>query len=185
VQTELIISGFGGQGALFAGTLLAYTALENGKHVTWIPSYGPEMRGGTAHCTVIVADEEIGSPVVRRPAGVIVMNIPSLQRYESLVQPGGALIVNSSLVDRPPERQDLQARMIPANEIAEQLGDKRMANMVLLGAYLAVQPLFTLEQVGASLEKHIPAHRRNLLGKNLQALRRGTELAAEAVSVAR
>ncbi|HLE23671.1 MAG TPA: 2-oxoacid:acceptor oxidoreductase family protein [Anaerolineales bacterium] len=183
MQTELTISGFGGQGALFAGTLLAFTGLENGKHVTWIPSYGPEMRGGTAHCTVIVADEEIGSPVVRHPAGVIVMNIPSLERYEPLVKTGGVLIVNSSLVDRRPERTDLVARMIPANEIAEQLGDKRMANMVLLGGYLAVQPVFTLEQVGASLEKHIPAHRRNLLGKNLEAMRRGADLAVEAVGI--
>jgi 2-oxoglutarate ferredoxin oxidoreductase subunit gamma len=179
VQTELIISGFGGQGALFAGTLLAFTALENNKHVTWIPSYGPEMRGGTAHCTVIVADEEIGSPVVRHPAGAIVMNIPSLEKYEPLVRSGGALIVNSSLVDRPPERTDLTARMIPANEVAEALGDKRMANMVLLGGYLAVQPMFTLEQVGESLGKHIPSHRRNLLPKNLEALRRGAELALE------
>jgi 2-oxoglutarate ferredoxin oxidoreductase subunit gamma len=183
VQSELIISGFGGQGALFAGTLLAFTALENGKHVTWIPSYGPEMRGGTAHCTVIVADEEIGSPVVRNPAGAIVMNIPSLEKYESLVRPGGVLIVNSSLVDRRPARQDLTACMIPANEIAEELGDKRMANMVLLGGYLAAQPIFTLEQVGASLERHIPTHRRNLLERNLQALRRGAEIAAEAVAV--
>lgn len=184
MQTELVISGFGGQGALFAGSLLAFTALENGKHVTWIPSYGPEMRGGTAHCTVIVADEEIGSPVVRHPAGAIVMNIPSLERYEALVQTGGVLIVNSSLVDRPPARTDLVARMIPGNEIAEQLGDKRMANMVLLGGYLAIQPIFTLEQVGKSLEKHIPAHRRNLLPQNLEALRRGAEIAAEAIGVA-
>jgi 2-oxoglutarate ferredoxin oxidoreductase subunit gamma len=185
MQSELIISGFGGQGALFAGTLLAYTALENGKHVTWIPSYGPEMRGGTAHCTVIVADEEIGSPVVRHPAGAIVMNIPSLEKYEPLLQAGGALIVNSSLVDRRPERLDIQARLIPANEIAEALGDKRMANMVLLGGYLAVQPIFSLEQVGASLEKHIPSHRRSLLPQNLEALRRGAELAAEGLSEAR
>jgi 2-oxoglutarate ferredoxin oxidoreductase subunit gamma len=173
MQSELIISGFGGQGALFAGTLLAYTALENGKHVTWIPSYGPEMRGGTAHCTVIVADEEIGSPVVRHPAGAIVMNIPSLEKYEPLLQAGGALIVNSSLVDRRPERLDIQARLIPANEIAEALGDKRMANMVLLGAYLAVQPIFSLEQVGASLEKHIPGHRRSLLPQNSGIAARG------------
>jgi 2-oxoglutarate ferredoxin oxidoreductase subunit gamma len=107
------------------------------------------------------------------------MNIPSLEKYEPLVQAGGALIVNSSLVDRRPTRSDVSARMIPANEIAEQLGDKRMANMVLLGGYLAVQPMFTLEQVGASLEKHIPAHRRNILAQNMEALRRGAEIAAE------
>ncbi|HMK09116.1 MAG TPA: 2-oxoacid:acceptor oxidoreductase family protein [Anaerolineales bacterium] len=183
MQTELIISGFGGQGALFAGTLLAFTALENGKHVTWIPSYGPEMRGGTAHCTVIIADEEIGSPVVRNPAAAIVMNIPSLEKYEPLVRSGGALIVNSSLVDRPTSRGDVEARLLPANEIAEELGDKRMANMVLLGGYLAVQPVFTMEQVGASLGKHIPGHRRNLLAQNLEALRRGAQIAGQVVPV--
>jgi len=180
VQTELIISGFGGQGALFAGTLLAFTGLENGKHVTWIPSYGPEMRGGTAHCTVIVSDDEIGSPIVRNPAGAIVMNIPSLERYEFLVRPGGALIVNASLVDRVPERSDILARMVHGNEIAEELGDKRMTNMVLLGAYLTVQPLFTLEQVGQSLARHIPGHRRQLLEPNLEAMRRGAQAAQAA-----
>lgn len=179
MQKELILSGFGGQGALFAGTLLAFTALESGRHVTWIPSYGPEMRGGTAHCTVIVADEEIGSPVVRHPSGAIVMNIPSLERYEPLVRPGGTLIVNSSLVDRGPQRADIVSRMVPGNAIAEELGDKRMANMVLLGAYLAVEPLFTLEEVGRSLERHIPAHRRSLLQANLEALRRGAEAARQ------
>jgi len=179
MQKELILSGFGGQGALFAGTLLAFTGLESGRHVTWIPSYGPEMRGGTAHCTVIVADEEIGSPVVRHPSGAIVMNIPSLERYEPLVRPGGTLIVNSSLVDRAPQRTDIASRMIPGNAIAEELGDKRMANMVLLGAYLAVEPLFTLEEVGRSLERHIPAHRRSLLQPNLEALRRGAEAARQ------
>ncbi len=168
---------------MFAGTLLAFTGLENGKHVTWIPSYGPEMRGGTAHCTVIVSDDEIGSPIVRNPAGAIVMNIPSLERYQSLVRPGGALIVNASLVDRVPERNDIHARMVRGNEIAEELGDKRMTNMVLLGAYLALQPLFTLEQVGASLERHIPGHRRSLLKANLEAMRRGAQ-AAQAVPVA-
>lgn len=177
MQKELVLSGFGGQGALFAGTLLAYTALENGSHVTWIPSYGPEMRGGTAHCTVIVSDEEIGSPVVRNPSGAIVMNIPSLERYETLVKAGGCLIVNASLVDRAPQRDDLTVRMVPANEIAEVLGDRRMANMVLLGAFLEVEPLFTPEQVAASLERHIPAHRRSLLPANLVALRRGAEAA--------
>src|SRR5512137_1494066 len=98
MQEEIIISGFGGQGALFAGQLLAYTALDQGKEVTWIPSYGPEMRGGTAHCIVVIADEPIGSPVVRRPSMAIVMNLPSLIKYGQLVQPGGLLVVNSSLV---------------------------------------------------------------------------------------
>jgi 2-oxoglutarate ferredoxin oxidoreductase subunit gamma len=182
VETQLVISGFGGQGALFAGTLLAYTAMENGRQVTWIPSYGPEMRGGTAHCTVIVSDEEIGSPVVRNPSAAIVMNLPSLDRYETLLRPNGALIVNSSLVDREPSRADLRSAMVPANAIAEELGDRRMANMVLLGAYLEVEPIFSVEQIEGSLSRHIPSHRRNLLESNFQALRRGFETARARVA---
>src|SRR5512147_656066 len=101
---EIIISGFGGQGALFAGQLLAYGALAEGRHVTWIPSYGPEMRGGTANCTVIISDEEIGSPLVRHPRAAIVLNLPSLDKYEGMVSPGGVLIANASLINRGPSR---------------------------------------------------------------------------------
>jgi 2-oxoglutarate ferredoxin oxidoreductase subunit gamma len=177
MQTEVIISGFGGQGVLFAGQALAYTALDQGRHVTWIPSYGPEMRGGTAHCTVIISDDEIGSPLVRNPAAVIVMNLPSMDRYEPLVRQSGTLIVNASLVDRQPERSDIQDVMLPANEIAEELGDGRLANIVLLGALLQTTPLFTLEQLGASLSRHIAARHRDLLEANLRALTRGAEAA--------
>jgi len=179
MQTEIVLSGFGGQGALFAGQVLAYTALEAGKHVTWIPSYGPEMRGGTAHCTVIVSDDEIGSPIVRNPAGAIVMNIPSLERYEPLIRSGGVLVVNASLVDRKPGRLDLTTLLIHATEEAEAVADKRLANMVLLGAYLRASPIFSLEAVGTALEHHIAEHRRKLVPANLQALRRGAELAQE------
>ncbi len=179
MQTEIVLSGFGGQGALFAGQVLAYTALEAGQHVTWIPSYGPEMRGGTAHCTVIVSDAEIGSPIVRNPAGAIVMNIPSLERYEPLVRPGGVIVVNASLVDRKPQRHDLTVLLVPATEEAEAIADKRLANMVLLGAYLQASPIFSLEAVGVALEHHIAEHRRKLVPANLQALRRGAELAQE------
>ena len=177
MQKEVIISGFGGQGALFAGQLLAYTALEQDLHVTWFPSYGPEMRGGTAHCTVILGDEEIGSPVVKNPTGIIVMNIPSLERYESLVRTGGYLVVNTSLVDRNPEREDIEVILVPAVEIAEELGDKRLANLVLLGALMDRMGPLTIEQIGDSLGRHIPEHRRNLLDANLKALAKGAELA--------
>jgi 2-oxoglutarate ferredoxin oxidoreductase subunit gamma len=179
MQTEIIISGFGGQGALFAGQLLAYTGLDNGMHVTWFPSYGPEMRGGTAHCVVIISDDEIGAPIVKNPAAVIVMNIPSLDKYESLVKQGGVLVVNSSLVDRNPERDDIQVVLIPANEIAEELGSQRLANLVLLGALLERLDVLSIEQVGEGLKGHIPAHRRNLLESNIEALRRGAELSKE------
>ncbi len=177
MQAEIIISGFGGQGALFAGQLLAYTALENDLNVTWIPSYGPEMRGGTAHCTVIISDQEIGSPVVKNPSGVIVMNIPSLEKYESLIKPGGALVVNTSLVDRTPSRDDIEVILVPANEIAEELGERRLANLVLLGALVEKQNVLSIKQVGNALGQHIPEHRRNLLEANLKALARGAELA--------
>lgn len=183
MQTEIIISGFGGQGALFAGQLLAYTALDNDRHVTWFPSYGPEMRGGTAHCVVIISDDEIGSPVVRRPKAAIVMNLPSLDKYEPLVQPGGVLIVNGSLVDRKPEREDVESVMVPANQIAESLGHRQMANVVLLGALLQRLPVLSIEQVSEGLGNHIPSHRRNMLDANLKALRQGAKVAqGEAVA---
>ena len=177
MQTEIIISGFGGQGALFAGQLLAYTALENGLEVTWFPSYGPEMRGGTAHCTVILSDQEIGSPVVKKPSAAIVMNIPSLEKYEDLIQSGGILVVNTSLVDRSPSREDIQVILVPANEIAEELGEKRLANLVLLGALMERLGTLSIKQIGKALKSHIPEHRRNLLDLNLEAMARGAQIA--------
>jgi len=180
MQTEIIISGFGGQGVLFAGQLLAYTALDLNLHVTWIPSYGPEMRGGTAHCTVIISDDEIGSPLVRDPQAAIVMNLPSLDRYEPVIKPGGLLVVNASLVDREPVRGDITALMIHATEEAEALGDRRMANLVLLGGLLELQSVVPANAVGESLRRHIPAHHRDLLESNLKAMARGSALATAA-----
>ena len=178
MQTEIILSGFGGQGALFAGQLLAHTALQEGLHVTWYPSYGPEIRGGTAHCTVIVSDDEIGSPVVRNPASAIVMNIPSLEMYEPIVASGGVLIVNSSLVDRQPTRTDLRVVMVPANEMAEDLGERRLANLVMLGALMQRLETFSLDQIGKALKRNIPERHRDLLKANLEALKRGAQHAA-------
>lgn len=177
-QVEIVISGFGGQGALFAGQVLAHTALDNGLHTTWIPSYGPEMRGGTAHCIVIISDDEIGSPVVRNPRAAVVLNLPSLDKYEPLVKPGGVLVINESLVDRKSKRTDVQVVTLHANEEAEALGDRRLANLIMVGALLQRLPVLSLEAVGQGLDKHIPAHRRNLLQANLKALQRGAELAA-------
>ena len=177
-QVEIVISGFGGQGALFAGQLLAHAALDNNRHTTWIPSYGPEMRGGTAHCIVIISDDEIGSPVVSNPRAALVLNLPSLDKYEPLVKPGGVLVVNESLVDRQPTRSDIDVVMVRANEEAEAIGDRRLANLVMVGAMLQRLPVITLEALGESLDRHIPAHRRNLLEANLRALQRGAELAA-------
>jgi 2-oxoglutarate ferredoxin oxidoreductase subunit gamma len=180
MQTDIIVSGFGGQGALFAGQLLAYAAMDAGYHVTWIPSYGPEMRGGTAHCTIIISDEEIGSPLVRHPAAVIAMNMPSLDKYEPLVIPGGVLVVNTSLTIHSPNRTDIRVISVPANTIAEELGHIRLANLVLTGALIAATKVLPLEAIERALTLHLPERHQNLLKANCQALRRGAEM-AEAV----
>lgn len=179
MNEEIIFSGFGGQGALFAGQLLAYSALDSGLHVTWIPSYGPEMRGGTAHCTVVVSDEPIGSPLVRRPRSVVALNLPSFEKYEQLLRPGGLMVYNVSLAPVQPSRSDLQYMAVPANDIAEQLGNVRMANVVLLGAYLVTTGYLTLETVETALDLHLGQRQRKYLGANKQALRQGAEFARQ------
>ncbi len=178
MQTEILIAGFGGQGVLFAGQVLAYAALDAGKEVTWIPSYGPEMRGGTANCTVIISDEEIGSPLVRYPAAVIAMNLPSLDKYEPLVKEGGVMVINASLVNREATRCGIKSVAITANEIAEQIGDRRLVNMVLLGGLLVNLPVLTLEQVEATIRVHTPERNQRLVPLNIQALKQGAKFLA-------
>ena len=178
MQTDIIIAGFGGQGVLFAGQLLAYAAMDEGREVTWIPSYGPEMRGGTANCTVIIGDEEIGSPLVRNPQAVVAMNLPSLDKYEPVITPGGVLVINTSIINREVTRPDIRVALIPGNEIAESLGDRRMTNMVLIGGLLANLPVLSLEAVERALKDHLPARHQRLLPLNYQALRRGAEFVA-------
>ncbi len=177
MQNEIMMAGFGGQGVLFAGQVLAYAAMDEGKEVTWIPSYGPEMRGGTANCTVIISDEEIGSPVVDNPGIVIVMNRPSMDKCEPMVKEGGWLFVNTSIVDRPAKRQDIRIVEVPANQIAEGLGDKRMANMVMVGLMLGKTGILAIEAVNKTMEAHLPARHRNLLKANTEALKKGEALA--------
>jgi 2-oxoglutarate ferredoxin oxidoreductase subunit gamma len=182
MQTEIIIAGFGGQGVLFAGQVLAYAAMDGGLHVTWIPSYGPEMRGGTANCTVIIGDEEIGAPLVRRPRAVIALNLPSLDKYEPLVAEGGALLVNASLVDRQVRRADLRVVYLRANEIAERLGDKRLTNMVMVGALLGATGTLEVQAVRDALKAHLPAKHHKLLPANFQALEEGAHIARETLA---
>ncbi len=177
MQKEIIIAGFGGQGVLFGGQVVAYAAMDAGREVTWIPSYGPEMRGGTANCTVVIADEEIGSPMVEHPPLAIALNLPSFDKYEELLQKGGTLIVNKSMVDRGPKRDDIHVIFVPCNEIAEQIGDKKLLNMVAIGALLTALPELTMDDVRKALEGHMPARHRDLLPKNLEALKRGWEAA--------
>ena len=181
MHEEIIISGFGGQGALFAGQLLSYAALDAGKHVTWIPSYGPEMRGGTANCTVIVSDEPIGSPLIRRPTAVIALNHPSFDKYESLVKPGGVLVYDISLIPAVPAGGDIRYVAVPANTMAEELGSMRQANVALLGALVVVTGILSLDVVARALEHHLPERARRYLASNIQVLRKGGETAASAI----
>ena len=178
MQIEILLAGFGGQGIMFAGQVLSYAAMDTGKQVTWIPSYGPEMRGGTANCTVVIADEEIGSPLVQNPPAALIMNLPSLDKYEPLMRKGGKLVVNSSMVDRPVKRSDITAVFIPANDIAEEIGDKRLANMVAVGALLASAiPVLSIKDLEVALNAHMPGRHKHLLPKNVEALKRGQEYA--------
>lgn len=183
MQREIIIAGFGGQGVLFAGQLLTYAAMDEGLQVTWIPSYGPEMRGGTANCTVVISDEEIGSPMVSRPSAVIAMNLPSLDKYEDKVKDGGLLVVNQSMVDREVKRSNIKVSMVPANSIAEELGDKRMTNMVLLGALLANLDILPVEAVEKALKEHLPERHQKLFALNQEAMQRGGKYVAAGISV--
>lgn len=179
MQKEIIVAGFGGQGVLFAGQILAYTAMDKGSEVTWIPSYGPEMRGGTANCTVVISDEEIGSPTVAHHAAGIILNLPSYDKYEPLIQSGGVLVVNTSMVDRGPIREDLIQILIDANKIAEELGDRKLTNMVTVGALLYKLPELSLAEVKKSLEAHLPQRHHKLLPNNYKALDRGFEIARQ------
>lgn len=184
MQTEIIFSGFGGQGVMFAGQLLAYAAMDAGKEVTWIPSYGPEMRGGTAHCFVVISDQPIGAPVVKDPQIAIVFNKPSFTKYENVVRTGGLLVVNSSLVEDTATRTDITVLNVPATGTAETLGNVRLANMILLGALIGARNIITEDVLRHALDEHIPEHRRNLLDLNYQAMSKGLEIAKMAVPLA-
>ena len=177
MQENFLFAGFGGQGVMFAGQLLAYAAMDEGYETTWIPSYGPEMRGGTAHCTVVISDHPIGSPIVSRPRAAIVFNNPSFEKYEPLVAPGGLLASNSALVTQETVRTDITFLPVPATSIADELGSLRIANLVMLGAVLTVNPVLTLDAMRHALDEHIPPHRRDMLDINFKALERGAETA--------
>ncbi len=179
MQKEILIAGFGGQGVLFAGQVLAYAAMDTGHEVTWIPSYGPEMRGGTANCTVVIADEEIGSPLVQYPPAVVALNLPSFDKYEALVQPGGVLVVNQSMVDRKAQRDDITVLYIPGNEMAEACGNRRLLNMVMTGALLAAFPVMSLDEAKTALKAHLPAKHQKLIPNNFAAMDKGYETAKE------
>ncbi|MDR2712804.1 MAG: 2-oxoacid:acceptor oxidoreductase family protein [Clostridiales bacterium] len=170
---EIIMAGFGGQGVLSMGKLLAEAALSEDKHVSWLPSYGPEMRGGTANCNVVLAQEEVSSPIVSRATSVIVMNKPSLDKFEKAVIPGGILIINSSLIDRKSERDDIKAYYVPANTIAGDLGNPKVANVVMLGAFLALTSAVKTESLEEIIEENFKGKKASLIEINKKALAAG------------
>ncbi|MGM0419676.1 MAG: 2-oxoacid:acceptor oxidoreductase family protein [Bacillota bacterium] len=176
MKESIIMAGFGGQGVMSIGRLLAYAGMKEGKEVSWMPSYGPEMRGGTANCTVMVSDQKIPAPVTTYPDSAIVMNLPSLDKFGPKVKEGGVLLVNSSLIDKKLDRDDIDVIDVPANQIADDLGNTRIANMVMLGAYLAKTGILSLDTVKNSLEDVLPERRHNLIPLNEQALEKGFNL---------
>lgn len=173
---EILIAGFGGQGVMSMGMLLTYAGMLEGKYVSWIPSYGPEQRGGTANCAVVISDEEIGSPVVTEPTIAVIMNLPSLDKFEPTVSSEGKIFVNSSLIAKDVSRSDLLITKVPANDIAGELGADRIANMVMLGAVLAETRVVSEESIIESLKAVLPPHRHNLIPLNRDALERGKAL---------
>ena len=170
---EIVLAGFGGQGILFAGKVLAYAGLVDGKEVSWLPSYGPEMRGGTANCSVCVSDEPIGSPLITDPAVLLAMNTPSFEKFIDTVLPGGKVFVDSSMVDVTTDRTDIDVFYVPATELASENGMNGMANIILLGMLIKETSIFNLEQIEAGLKKTIPPRKANLLDANLNAIKLG------------
>lgn len=172
MQVETVFAGFGGQGVLLAGKILAEVGMTMGKEVVWLPSYGPEMRGGTANCTVIIADEPIASPIVSNPRDAVVMNRPSLEKFAPALQPGGFVVVNTSLISVRPERKDLVLIEVPANEIAIEAGTGKAANMVMLGAYVAATGVVTLDALLEQAKREF-AKKPKLVAVNIACVERG------------
>lgn len=172
----VIMSGFGGQGIISAGILLAYSGMVDGKHVTFFPAYGAEMRGGTANCSVVVSSEEVASPVVSRPDSLIVMNEPSLTRFEPALKPEGLLLINTSLISSKPKRADINPISITANQIAEEIGSIKVANMVMIGSLINHTKAVSLESVIKTLPKVYPRAKKEILDMNVEALKKGVML---------
>jgi 2-oxoglutarate ferredoxin oxidoreductase subunit gamma len=178
MRQGIVFAGFGGQGIILSGLILCHAAIKEGRQVSHIPSYGAEMRGGTANCAVVVADSPIGSPLVPRPDVGVIMNKPSLAKYEPLLAAGGLLLWNCSLIDEPPARADIRAVAVPANQIAEKEGSARAANMVMLGALAALRPdLASLEALIDGLGEAVSARSKQLSAINIACLRKGYGLA--------
>lgn len=176
MQEELIISGFGGQGVLSMGKILAYAGIVEGKEVTWMPAYGPEQRGGTANVTVILCDKSIASPILNRFDTAIVLNQPSLEKFESLVKPGGCLLYDSYGIPTPPSRKDIAVYRVDAMAESARMHNAKLLNMLVLGALLKVRNLVSIDNVVKGLRKALPERYHNLIPLNEQAIRRGMEI---------
>ena len=172
---QFLFSGFGGQGILFAGKFLAYKGLLDGKQVSWLPSYGPEMRGGTASCSVILSDDAVGSPIVSTPDVLVAMNLPSLDKYESTVVPGGLILADSTLIERKVERDDVKVVYIPATRMAGENGISSLANMIIVGKMLSELGDFEDAGIEAALAKVVSAKRADMLDANRKALKLGAD----------
>ena len=174
--TKILFAGFGGQGILFSGKFLAYEGLLEDKQVSWLPSYGPEMRGGTANCSVIISDDPIGSPIVNDPDILIAMNLPSYDKYENAVNDGGCVFVDSSLIGRKAVREDIKTFYVPATQLADEAGLNGLANMVMVGKVIKETGIIPFENVERALKKVISARHQNLAEANLKALTLGYQL---------
>ena len=176
-----IFAGFGGQGMLLIGKFVAMACMLEGKHVSWLPSYGPEMRGGTANCSVIVSDEPIGSPMVHQADAIVAMNRPSLDKFESKVKPGGVLVINSSIIDRKAERDDIKVVYCDAQRIAEDIKNPKGANVAILGSLMAAEPIVSDELMSEAIRIELGERKAKFLPGNMKALEAGKAAAADQI----
>lgn len=176
-EVQVLFAGFGGQGVLAMAKFLAYAALGTGKNVSWLPSYGAEMRGGTANCLVTISQEEICSPLTENPSTAVILNRPSLDRFEDKIKPNGIILINSSLVDRKPRRDDLEVLELPVNNIADEMGNSRGANMILLGAYLEKTAIVSIDKALDHFNYIFEGKRKTIIEKNREAFITGVEYA--------
>jgi len=177
IDERIIVAGFGGQGVMMLGKLLAHAGMMENRNVSWLPSYGPEMRGGTANCHVIISEEMIGAPIVTEATCVIAMNLPSLEKFERVVKPEGRLLINSSLIKQPSSRHDVRVLEIPVNDIANQKGSLNVANVVMLGAYITLSQVVQKETILTVIQDILGHRKRHLLDINLKALEEGITFA--------
>jgi len=175
MNMNLLLAGFGGQGILFAGKVVAYAGMLDGAEVSWLPSYGPEMRGGTANCSVCVSDRPIGSPLVTAPDVLIAMNLPSLEKFENTVVPNGLIILDSSIIEAKVKRKDIRVVYLPATRIASDGGLKGMANMVMLGRLFKETKFSSNDSLNEGIRKSVPARKQELLDSNMAAVKLGME----------